>query len=89
MGTSREAHITNVFGPQSQVKKVEFHAQLSRLSNLFKNQPWVINGDFNMILNKDKKIGGVRHLEEDNRLFEEFIHEKNLVDLEPSNGITT
>jgi exonuclease III len=71
--------LTVVYGPQSTVEKMDFLAELSERRNLC-HGPWMVIGDFNMILNASEK----NNTNLDRAMmarFRRFVHEHELKDL--------
>jgi len=70
-------------------QKLSFLAHLQWLKELYRAQPWIIGGDFNIIASLTEKKGGLRRLDRDSNLFRDIITQLQLVDMETANGIYT
>ena len=81
--------ITNVYGPQKQVVKLQLLISLEELRARHTNMPWIVARDFNMIRSLSEKKGGIRQLGRDSMAFQNFIMNTRLVDTETLNGTFT
>jgi hypothetical protein len=66
IGSNKDGMITNAYGPQSGQGKDLFLRILSYLGLIVGQKCWIIKGDLNIILTLEEKIGGKKHLEQDN-----------------------
>lgn len=81
--------ITNVYGPQKQADKLKLLTSQGDIRERHPNMPWIIVGDFNMIISLLEKKGGTRQLSRDSIAFQNFIMNMGLVDTETINGTFT
>lgn len=54
---------------------------------IYPETPWIVGGDFNMIITIDEKKGGIRRPDQHMDIFNEMITEQTLVDMPTINGI--
>ena len=55
LGTRIRGFISNVYGPPRADQKPAFLESLLDLKTLVQDKAWIIGGDFNLIINLDKK----------------------------------
>ena len=46
--------LTNVYGPKKPLEKIHFLNSTQALHPLIENDPWIIGGDFNIIISLDE-----------------------------------
>jgi hypothetical protein len=69
IGSDKKGMITNDYDPYISQDKNVFLQSLDYLGSLVEGKQWIIGGDFKMILTLKEKLGGKKHLEQDNTKF--------------------
>ncbi|MCE3050917.1 hypothetical protein HAX54_048511 [Datura stramonium] len=73
--------VTMIYAKCSALERIELWNNLEDLSSEMK-QPWLIDGDFNVVLNEEEKIGGLLVYPPE---YEEFAHCINSCDISDIN----
>ena len=89
LGDRETYMITNVYGPQKLEDKLKLLTSPEELRERYRDMPWILEGDFNMIKSLTEKKGGTRTLGRDSISFLNLINKMRLVDAETINGTFT
>ena len=81
--------VTNVYAPVDLVGKEELWSHIQYVRNCHPYHPWVLAGDFNLVLSLEEKKGGVARLGPSFSLLRHHIYFLHLSDVKPSNGLYT
>ena len=68
---------------------MSFLDSLSFIKEIVEDKPWILGGDFNLIMNLEEKKGGIRNLNTASVHFNDLIDTLDLIDVRTSNGIFT
>ena len=63
--------------------------EISRFISNFQDNPFLIGGDFNTIVDLDEKIGGIHHLPQSSLFFKACIEKHDMIDVPINNGSFT
>ena len=86
-GSIHGGFLTNVYGPPRAEQKVSFLDLLVVIKDISDDKPWILGGDFNLIMNLEEKKGGIRNLNLASVYFNVLIDTLDLIDVRTSNGI--
>lgn len=88
-GSRDWALLTRVYGPHIPGEKGVFLQNLENRRRDYRDDLWIVGGDFNMITSLEEKKVGIRHHEVDMEMFRDLITMLHLVDMPSNNGIHT
>ena len=74
IGTNIHGHLSNVYFPQDQARKIALLNTLEYLNSNRSHPLWIIGWYFNMITRMDEKSGGRSRLDQENTHFKSFIN---------------
>ena len=82
--------VTNVYAPIDLVGKEKIWSHIQYVRNCHPYHPWVLAGDFNLVLSLEEKQGGLARLgPSSSALLWHHISLLHLSDVKPSNGLYT
>ena len=81
--------LINIYGPISHLGKKIVWDELSSIFHNYKDNPILVGGDFNTILNLEEKVGGSKHLSHSSSDFKTWIGKHNMIDVPMNDGIFT
>eukprot|EP00253_Pinus_taeda_P023556 PITA_23556 len=89
IGSSEWVALSGVYGPHSPNERKGFLQNMKSIRRLYPEMPWIIDGDFNIIMTLVEKRGGLRRTNQDMEAFRNMISEQRMVDIQIINGIHT
>lgn len=76
--------VTSVYARCTALERLELWEELESL--VVSNSPWIVKGDFNVILNKDEKMGGLEFTQQEAVDFAQCINICGLSEIKFSSG---
>ena len=89
IGTNIHGHLSNVYFPQDQARKLAILHTMANLNSSRTYPIWIVAGDFNMIAKMGERTGGRPRADQDSAHFRDFIANNWLIDVPFSNGTFT
>ncbi|XP_057871389.2 uncharacterized protein LOC131077832 [Cryptomeria japonica] len=87
--TGERCLFSNIYAPTDLPGKTHLWDHINFVRSLEPFLPWILAGDFNVVISMDEKRGGLARLDPSSLLLRDNIGLLNLVDVKPINGVFT